>query len=216
MRDAHLARTDWSADSARGFEQSADALHDSQIKREIVDGVEGSGERLAGLHEVAQVRAGEAAAGGAAAGGVGRVPVFGVLFVLDVEAAFAGEEQGVTGGAGGKNAVHHVDAEARILLDLVGIADAHDITRLVPGEERQDFRDHFQCEFARLADGEAADGVAVEVHCNEALGAMPAEIGVHATLHDAEALHAAVFWTRTGQGLCYPRSQNRNLGRAFC
>jgi len=120
------------------------------------------------------------------AGGVWRGLVFGELFVLDVEAALAGEEQSVAGSASGKNAIHHVDAEAGVLLDFVGVADAHDVARLVFGQERQDFRDHFESELARLADAEAADGVTVEVHFDEALGALAAKIAVHAALDDSE------------------------------
>ena len=135
---------------------------------------------------MAQVGAGVAAADWALAGGVGRGLVFSELFVLDVEAALAGEEQSVAGGAGGENAIHHVDAEARVLLDSVGVADTHDVARLVFGKQRQNFRNHFKCQLARLADREAADGVAVEVHFDEALGALAAEIAVHAALNDSE------------------------------
>ena len=92
----------------------------------------------------------------------------------------------MAGGAGGKNAIHHVNAEARILLDFVGVADTHDVARLVFGQQRHDFRDYFEGELARLADAEAADGVAVEVHFNETLGALAAKIAVHAALDDAE------------------------------
>ncbi len=156
-----------------------------------MDGVEGGGEGLAGLREVAQVGAGVAAARRATACGVGRALIFRVLLVFDVETAFAGEEQRMARGAGGQNAIHHVDAHARVLLDLVGIADTHDITRLVFGQERQNFRNHFKGKLAGLANTEAAYGVAVEVHFDKTLGALAAEIGVHAALDDAEALHAA-------------------------
>ena len=50
---------------------------------------------------MAQVGALIAAANGALAGGVGRGLIFGELFVFDVEAALAGEEQSVAGGTGG-------------------------------------------------------------------------------------------------------------------
>jgi len=46
-----------------------------------VDGVEGGGERLAGLDEMAQIGARVAAADGAGAGRIGRRQVFGKLFV---------------------------------------------------------------------------------------------------------------------------------------
>ena len=172
-----------------------------------MDGVERGGERFAGLHQVAQVGAGVAAANGAVAGGIGRVLVFGVLFVLDVEAALAGEEQRVARGAGGQHAIHHVDAHARVLLDLIGIADAHDVARLVFGQQRQHFGDHFQGQFARLADAEAADGVAVEVHFNESLGALAAEIAVHAALDDAEEGLGAISMKCLGVARSHPKSE---------
>ena len=168
------------------IERSTDTLHDAEVVGEIVDGVERGGERLAGLHQMAQIGARVAAADGAGAGGIGRGLVLSKLLVLDVEAALAGEEQSVAGGAGGKNAIHHVDAEAGVLLDFVGVADAHDVARLVFGQQRQNFRDHFKCQLARLADAEATDGVAVEVHLDEAFGALAAEIAVHAALNDSE------------------------------
>jgi len=92
----------------------------------------------------------------------------------------------MTGGAGGENAIHHVDTEAGVLLDFVGIADAHDVARLVFGQERQNFRDHFEGELARLANAETTDGVAVEIHFDEALGALAAKIAIHAALNDGE------------------------------
>ena len=135
---------------------------------------------------MAQVGARIAAANGALAGGVGRGLVFCELFVLDVEAALAGEEQSVAGGTGGKNAIHHVDSHAGVELDFVGVADTHDVARFVFGQERQDFRDHFEGELTRLADTEAADGVAVEIHFDEAFGALAAEIAIHTALDDSE------------------------------
>ena len=89
-------------------------------------------------------------------------------------------------GASGKNAIHHVDAHVRVLLDFVGIADTHDVARLVFRQQRQNFRNHFKCQLARFADREAADRVAVEVHFDEALCALAAEIAVHAALNDGK------------------------------
>ena len=89
-------------------------------------------------------------------------------------------------GAGGEHAVHHVHAHARVLFNLVGIADAHDIARLVLGQMLERERDHLARDLARLADREAADGVAGQVHLDEALGGLAAQVRVHATLNDAE------------------------------
>ena len=172
--------------SSLGMEAFADALHDAEVIRQVVDGVERAGKRFAGLHQVAQISARIAAADHAVAIGVGRPLVFGIAFAFDVQPAFAGEEQAVAGGAGGQHAVHHVHAHAGVLLNLVGVADAHDVARLVLGQQRQDLGDHLQGQVAGLADAEAADGVAVKIHFNETLGALAAEVAVHAALHDTE------------------------------
>jgi len=186
-------------------------VHDSEVVGKIVNGVEGGGERFAGLHEVAEVGARVAAADGAGAGGVGRRLIFSELFVLDVEAAFAGEEKGVARGAGGKDTVHHVDAHAGVLLDLVGVADSHDVAGLVFGQERENFGDDFESELARFADAEAADGVAVEVHCSELLGALAAKVAIHAALDDTKK--ALGPESDFGFGNIHPRSPRaRDLG----
>ena len=164
----------------------AEAGHGVEVEGEVVDGTEGAAEGFAGVHEVAEIGAGVALAGGAGAVGVGREGVVGEAAVFDVHAAFAGEEESVSCGAGGDDAVHHVDAHAGVFDDLVGVADAHDVTGLVGGEQGEGFGDDLACEFARLADAEAADGVSVEVHCDEALGGFAAEMGIHAALDDAE------------------------------
>ena len=137
LRELLGGNDQWSVISGRGArrfeERGADALHDAEVIGEIVDGVQRAGERFACVHQMAEIGARVAAADRAIASWVGRVLVFCVLLVLDVEAALAGEKQAVARGAGGQNAVHHVDAHARILLDFVGIADAHHVARLVFG-----------------------------------------------------------------------------------
>jgi hypothetical protein len=118
--------------------------------------------------------------------GSGGFLIFGVLFVLDVQAAFAGEEQSVARGAGGQHAIHHVHAHARVLLDLVGVADAHHVARLVFGQQRQGFGIISRVSSRGSPTLKPADGVAVEVHLHQALGALAAQIGVHAALDDAK------------------------------
>jgi hypothetical protein len=178
----------------------ADAGHEVEVEAEVVDGVEGGAQGLFGYEEVAEVGAGVAAADLAGAGGVDGALVVGVFEALDVHAdggaVFAGlggaEEEAVAGGAGGEDAVHHVDAHAGVLLDLVGVADAHDVARLVAGKEFEGAGDHLAGDLARFADGEAADGVAGEVEFDEALGGFAAEVRIHAALDDAEERLGAV------------------------
>ena len=69
------------------------------------------------------------------------------------------------------------------------------------GQQRQHLGDHFQREVARLAHAQAADGVAVKVHLDEAFGALAAQVAVHAALDDAEqGLGAARLQTRSCHG----------------
>jgi len=148
------------------------------------------------LGEVAEVGAGVALADHAGAVGVGGELVFSELAVFDVHAGEAGggcvgEEESVAGGASGDDAVHHVDTHAGVLDDFVGVADAHDVAGFVGGQVGQSLGDYLPSQFTRFSDGEAADGVAVEtgtrvIHFDEALGGFAAEVGVHASLDDAE------------------------------
>jgi hypothetical protein len=82
----------------------------------------------------------------------------------------------VARGARRQHAIHHVHAHARILLDLVRVADAHHVARLVRRQQRQHLGDHLHRQLARLAHAEAADGVAVKVHLHQPLGALAAQI----------------------------------------
>jgi len=151
-----------------------------------VDGVQRPRERLAGLHQVAQIGPRVTAANHALAGGIGRTLIFRIIFAFDVQPSLAGEQEAVARGAGGQHAVHHIHAHAGILLDLVGVADAHHVAGFAGGQQRQHFGDDLQSQIAGLAHAEASDGVAVEVHLHQALRALTAQIGVHAALHDAE------------------------------
>jgi len=151
-----------------------------------VDGVQRSRERLARLHQVAQIGPRVTPADHAVAGRIGRTLILGVARAFDVQPPLGGEEQPMARGAGGQHAVHHVHAHARILLDLVRIADAHHVAGLVGGQQRQHLGDHLPRQLARLAHAEAPDGIAVEVHLHQPLHAFAAQIAEHSTLHDAE------------------------------
>ncbi len=182
---------EWGGWSGLRSQLPSHSLHDGEVVGEVVDGVEGGGEGFAGLHEVAQVGARVATADHTLAGGIGRALILGILFALDVEAAFAGEEQAVARGAGGQDAIHHVDTHASVLLDFVGVSHTHDVAGLVRREQGQDLGDHLEGEVARLANAQAADGEAIKagafmVQFDEALGALAAEVAIHAALDDAE------------------------------
>ena len=135
----------------------AHALHDPEIVCEIVDGVQRCRQRFAALHQVAQVCARVTPAHHAIARWIRRSLVLGILFVLVILSSLARVKQRVTRRPSGQHAIHHVHAHARVLLDLIRIADAHHIPRLVFRKQGQHFADYFECLFARFAHAQTAD-----------------------------------------------------------
>ena len=114
-----------------------------------------------------------------------------MVVVLEVrifhdEAAVPGHRHAIAGDARRIDAVKHVDAARDTLDEVVGRADAHEIARLVFRQERRRVFEHFIHEFGRLADGQAADCIARQVHVHELCRVPFAQILVHAALHDAK------------------------------
>ena len=147
-----------------------------------------SGERnFAGQEEVTKIGSGEVAAGVAGAGFVDGARVLFILRLFDDDAAGGGEQVAVTGVAGGKDAIHHVDAAGDVFGEFVRHANAHDVAGAVFGKELRGEFGHFKAEGSGLADGEAADGVTVGVEIEELSSAVGAEVGEHGALDDGEA-----------------------------
>src|SRR2546429_2732020 len=73
---------------------------------------------------MAEIRPRIAAADAAGAIRIDGPLVFGVTRVLDEHAAFAGVEAGMTCGASGQHAIHHVNAKRDVIGDLFGAANA--------------------------------------------------------------------------------------------
>src|SRR5260370_23091335 len=65
------------------------------------------------------------------AGWIERALVLRIPGLLDRKFAFGGEQQSMAGGAGGKHAIHHVDARLSVTGDLFRSANPHQIARLV-------------------------------------------------------------------------------------
>ncbi len=80
--------------------------------------------------------------------------------IAKIDLAEPGEGLAVAAVAGRHDAVEHVDAAGDRREQVVGRADAHEVMRLVVGQVRHDLLDHGQHHRLRLADGEAADGIA--------------------------------------------------------
>src|SRR5260370_18006096 len=94
------------------------------------------------------------------AGWIERALVLRIPGLLDRKFAFGGEQQSMAGGAGGKHAIHHVDARLSVMGDLFRSANPHQIARLVLGKMLKRGQDHVLRKLARFADAQPAAGVA--------------------------------------------------------
>ena len=144
------------------------------------------GQDLLRLKEVAQVRTREIPARRAVALLVDRLLVELVLLVFEVDRAAPREELAVACVARRHHTVKKVHAARHALDDVRRRTDAHEIARLILrhiGLDRVD--DVVHC-LRRLADREAADGVAVTVELCDLFHVPDAKIFERRTLVDAK------------------------------
>src|SRR5262245_32353556 len=92
----------------------------------------------------------------------------------------------MAGGASGEDAVHHVNAEAGVFDDFFGRAYAHEVARLACREVLDSGLDNLAGHGTRLADTQAAYGIAREANFDGAFCGFPAQSVVHAALDDSE------------------------------
>ena len=121
------------------------------------------------VDEVADVGAAEARAGRAGAAVVERALVAGEAGVAEVEPTLARERAAGARGARRQDAVEHVDAARDHLEHALGVADSHEVARLLLGEERRGRGRRLEHRLAVLPHAEPADRVAVEVERDELL-----------------------------------------------
>ena len=100
----------------------------------------------------------------------------------------AAPREGLRGaaGAGRQDAIEQIDAALHRADQVVGLADAHEIARRVLGQRRHRRVEHREHGLLTLADGEAADGIAVEADVGQRFRRMQAQHRKDAALHDAE------------------------------
>jgi hypothetical protein len=101
---------------------------------QIVDRVQNLRQQFVRSVKMAQVGPRITPADAAIAGGIERAVVLRVPCLLDRHFAFGRKQQSMAGGARRQHAIHHVDARLRILRNLFGSADPHQITRLAGGK----------------------------------------------------------------------------------
>src|SRR5690606_37017443 len=127
-----------------------------------------------------------AGTGRAAAALLDRPQVVLVLGVAHPDHAGGGEVVAVARVAGRHDAVEHVHAPRHRLDQVLGPAHPHQVARAVFGQLRHGVFEHGVALGLGLADGQAADGVAVEADRLEPLGRTRAQVAVDAALDDAE------------------------------
>ena len=173
----------------------SDLPHDVKVKVDIVVGGKNGGGDFSGGEQMPKIRAGVASADGTRTLPIDGTLVFDVAGVLDEHAAFAGVEAGMTSGARGKNAIHHIDAECDVVGKLFGTTDTHEIARAIGGKKSGHFSSHFAGDVVRLADSETANSVTGKIKTEELVSAFAAQVGESGTLHDAELplWQAAIF-----------------------
>src|SRR3954453_20198114 len=92
-------------------------------------------ENLLLVHEMADVGPAEAGTGGARAAVLQRTLVPGEAGIGQIEPALARQGAACARGAGGQDAVEHVDAARDDLYHALRVADPHEVARLLPGQE---------------------------------------------------------------------------------
>ena len=98
-----------------------------------------------------------------AASRIERTRIAGKLGALDADLALPGKQRAVATVAGRDHTVEHIEASAHGVNNILRPADAHQIARLILGQQlRREGADRIELLFA-LAHAEAADGKAVEI-----------------------------------------------------
>jgi len=144
-----------------------DLAENVKIIVEIVDGVEDGGSDLSAFEEVVEVGPAEVPTGVAGTGLVQGPPVLGVLDVLDGEPPPAGEKRPVPGVSRREDAIEKVHPPVDSLQDVLDVPHAHQVTGLVLRQEGAAPFEDLEKLGLGLAQAEAPERIAVEVHLQE-------------------------------------------------
>ena len=177
-----------------------------------MDGEQPEPEDLAAREQVADVGAREVAAAVALAALLHRPLVEGVLRRLDRDVAAARDRGAVARDARGDDAVEHVHSARDALRHLAHHAEPHHVARAVLRQVRHARLDRAVHLLLRLADRDAAHGVAVEADLHQLLGAAAADVVVDPALHDAEDLLAVGARLPAAALRPADRARHRRLG----
>ena len=106
--------------------------------------------------------------------------------VADIDNAFAGVHHAVPRIAGRQYAVEHIDTPRNAFQNVFRRTDAHQVTRLVFGQNGGNQFRHGIHIFCRFADGEPADSIAFPLERGDGFGRYFAQFRVGAALYNRE------------------------------
>ena len=150
------------------------------------------GEQFLRLKQVVQVGFRVDAVYLAAVGIDGREVVF-PLFVAHIHRALVGKQHGVTPVSGGHHTIEHVYTTFNCFENVLWCAYAHEVTRLVFGQNFVYNLNHFVHHLGWFANSQTANGVSVGAFVGHMLGRLLAKVFISAALHDGkEALLIAI------------------------
>src|SRR5437899_9344949 len=143
---------------------------------DVVVGGEDAARQFPGSEKMTEICTSVAAADGTAALRIDGALILSIARVFDEHAALAGVQTSMAGGARGKNAIHHVDAQRDVISDLFGTANTHEVTRAAFRKQRGDFGGHFASHLVGAPRRPAAHGVATKIEI-EKVACAPAAPG---------------------------------------
>ncbi len=173
-------------EEAAGQDAFADFAHELVIEVNVMLAEQLPAEGFLCLGEMVEIGAGIARASRARAGGVELVLGELVNAAPQLQESARGEGASALGDLRGNDAVEHVHAAMHGFQDVERRADAHEVARLVAGQEFRAQGAHVLALALSLSDREPADRKAVECHPGEALRARAAKFRIKRALDDGE------------------------------
>ena len=179
----------------------------------VVPGEQDRPQHLAGLEQVVQVGAAEAAAGRAGAIRIERPVRFGMAGVADVQLAAGHEGLARASGAGRQHAIEHIDAPGDGADDVRRPPDAHQIARFIVRQGRRCDVQRLEHRLLAFADRQPADGIALETDAGQRQRRFGAQIRKHTALNDAELAVAGTSPEGRAAALGPAHGQAHRVGR---
>ena len=163
-----------------------DFCHEAVVEKNVVLADELPAERLLALREVVQVGAGVAGAGRAGAIGIERLARAFINATPELQESTRSEGSAALRDLRGDNAIEHVHATVDRFQNIERSADTHEVSGFVFRQKRGgEFAGVLSLALA-LADGEAADRVAVERHRTQRFSTFFAEAQMQRALDNGE------------------------------